>query len=190
MIAILRASTAQDALDTGGALIAAGIPVIEISLTTPDALDAIRSLSRGRPDALVGAGTVLDASSARLATLAGARFLVAPTVEREVISTGHRYGAAALPGAQTPTEIEQAVAAGADLVKLFPADDLAPAYAKAIIATMPSLPLVPTGGVDTTNAAAWLSAGAVALGVGGSLTAGGAGEAAERARTLLDALDA
>jgi 2-dehydro-3-deoxyphosphogluconate aldolase/(4S)-4-hydroxy-2-oxoglutarate aldolase len=169
LIAIVRTADRASAETVAEAVIAGGIDVLEVSLTVPGALDAIETLARRHPAAAIGAGTVLDATSARLATLAGARFLVAPTVAPEVIATAHRYGAAMLAGAVTPTEIDTALAAGSDFVKLFPADAHEPGYARAIAAAMPQTPLVPTGGIDVANARAWLDAGAVALGVGGSL---------------------
>ena len=187
VIAIVRAGDPDVAVAAGDALVEAGIDVLEVALTTPDGLDAIRTLARRHPDALVGAGTVLDAASARLATLAGARFLVAPSLSLDVIAAGHRYGAAVLPGVRTPTEIVAALEAGADLLKLFPADDLGPDHLRALRAPLPQAPLVPTGGIDQDNARAWLDAGAVALGVGSWLTRDPA-RAGERAAALLRVL--
>lgn len=170
LVAIVRADAAAVAERVGDAVIDAGLDVLEVPLTTPDALGAIERLRRRHPDALIGAGTVLDATSARLAVLAGAGFLVSPSLHADVLATGHRYGVAVLPGVQTPTEVVAALEAGADLVKLFPADEHRPGYVRAIRAALPQAPLVPTGGVDAANARAWLDAGAVALGVGGALT--------------------
>ncbi|MBB4662816.1 bifunctional 4-hydroxy-2-oxoglutarate aldolase/2-dehydro-3-deoxy-phosphogluconate aldolase [Conexibacter arvalis] len=187
VVAIVRAATAAEAEAVADALVDGGLDVVEVSLTTPGALGAIERLAVRHPDALVGAGTVLDATSARLATLAGARFLVAPSLDREVVATGHRYGAPVLPGVQTPNEIVAALSAGADLVKLFPAAQLGPAHLRAVRAALPQAPIVPTGGVDAANAGEWLAAGAVALGVGGSLTRD-ADQAAARAGELLAAV--
>lgn len=170
LVAIVRHAETSVAEQVGDTVIEAGLDVLEVPLTTPDALGAIERLTRRHPGALIGAGTVLDATSARLAILAGARFLVSPSLHPEVLQTGHRYGAAVLPGVQTPTEVVQALEAGADLIKLFPADEHAPGYLKAIRAALPQAPIVPTGGIGAANARAWLDAGAVALGVGGSLT--------------------
>ncbi len=138
---------------------------------------------------LVGAGTVLDAPTGRAAILAGARFLVSPAVIPEVIVTGHRYGVPVLPGAQTPIEIQRALEAGSDMVKVFPASQLGPGFISAVRAALPQAPLVPTGGITAGHAASWLTAGAVAVGVGGSLTSGGPAQASERAAELLAALD-
>lgn len=187
VVAIVRARTAEEALATATALVDAGLDVIELPLTMRGALGAIEALAAARPGALVGAGTVLDEASARAAILAGARFLVSPGLDRDVVATAHRYGAAALPGVQTPTEMVEALSAGADLLKVFPAGQLGPGFVKAVSAPLPQAPLVPTGGVSAENAADWLDAGAVALGVGGALTATTAG-APERAAELLRAV--
>jgi 2-dehydro-3-deoxyphosphogluconate aldolase/(4S)-4-hydroxy-2-oxoglutarate aldolase len=188
-VAIVRSASAREAENVAAALLDAGIDALEISLTTPGALGAIERLRERSPTALIGAGTVLDAPSARAALLAGARFLVAPSLSRDVLATGHRYGAPVIPGAQSPTEIEAALSAGADLVKLFPAGHLGPDYLAALLAALPQAPVMATGGVSAQNAGAWLQAGAVALGVGGSLTRDAA-VAGHAAAELLDALRA
>jgi 2-dehydro-3-deoxyphosphogluconate aldolase/(4S)-4-hydroxy-2-oxoglutarate aldolase len=187
VMAIVRSASAAEAEEVADALLHAGLDVLEVSLTTPGALGAIERLCARHPSALVGAGTVLDAPSARSAVLAGARFLVAPSLSEEVIRIGHRYGAAVAPGCQTPTEIEAALSAGADLVKLFPAGQLGPGYVRAVRAALPQAPIMATGGVGADNAAEWLQAGAVALGVGGSLTRDAA-SAPQRAAELLAAI--
>jgi 2-dehydro-3-deoxyphosphogluconate aldolase / (4S)-4-hydroxy-2-oxoglutarate aldolase len=188
-IGVIRSASASEAITVGRALITAGMPAVEVALTTPDGLDAVRALAADAPEpCLVGAGTVLDADSARLAVVAGARFLVAPSLAPEMVRTAHRYGAAALPGAATPSEVVAALEAGADLVKLFPAAQLGVGYLQAVLAAIPQAPLVPTGGVDAGNARAWLDAGAVAVGVGGNLTAGGADGARARVEALLHAV--
>jgi 2-dehydro-3-deoxyphosphogluconate aldolase/(4S)-4-hydroxy-2-oxoglutarate aldolase len=173
----------------GVAAIEAGLDVLEVSLTSPDALSAIERLSSQFPAATIGAGTVLDGSSARLAVLAGARFLVAPALVPEVIRTGHRYGAAVIPGAATASEIESALSAGADLIKLFPAGHFGPSYLRAVRASLPQAAIVPTGGIDATNASEWFAAGAIAVGVGSGFTKD-ADVAAERAALLVEALAA
>jgi 2-dehydro-3-deoxyphosphogluconate aldolase/(4S)-4-hydroxy-2-oxoglutarate aldolase len=187
VIAIVRSASAEEAETISRTLVGAGIDALEISLTTPGALGAIERLAGDLPDALIGAGTVLDGPSARAAILAGARFLVAPSLPVEVIEMGHRYGAVVAPGCQTPTEIERALSAGADFVKLFPAGQLGPGYLRAVLAALPQAPVIPTGGIDAANAPEWLGAGAVCLGVGGSLTRE-AGSAAARAAELLEAV--
>jgi 2-dehydro-3-deoxyphosphogluconate aldolase / (4S)-4-hydroxy-2-oxoglutarate aldolase len=130
----------------------------------------------------------LDAATARLAILAGARFIVSPGLHPGVVETAHRYGAAVLPGAQTPTEVERALSAGADAVKVFPAAQLGPGWLSAVRAALPHAPLVPTGGITPDTAGQWLDAGALAVGVGGALTAGGDTDVTARTRALLDDL--
>jgi 2-dehydro-3-deoxyphosphogluconate aldolase / (4S)-4-hydroxy-2-oxoglutarate aldolase len=187
-IAIVRSDDGQQALEAGRAVLDGGLEVVEIALTTPDGLEAIRALARHDTEAIVGAGTVLDAETARLAILAGARFLVSPGTHPGVLRTGHRYGVAVLPGAQTPTEVEQALSAGADAVKIFPAAQLGSGWLTAVRAALPQAPMVPTGGVTPDSAAAWLGAGALAVGVGGALTSGGPAATTQRTRALLAAI--
>jgi 2-dehydro-3-deoxyphosphogluconate aldolase/(4S)-4-hydroxy-2-oxoglutarate aldolase len=188
VIGIVRAESADAARETGGRLLDAGLRAVEISMTTPGALDVIAALAG--PDVVVGAGTVLDAATARLATLAGATFLVAPSLDPEMVATGHRYGAAVVPGAQTPTEIVAAMDAGADAVKLYPASAASPAVLKDLIAPLPQVPFVPTGGVSLDAAPDWIAAGAVAVGLGSALSKGTAAETATRVKTLLENLAA
>lgn len=181
---IVRAVDADSARATAEAMVRAGLRTLEVALTTPGGLAVIEEFS-GRPGITVGAGTVLDAATARLAVLAGARFLVSPSLHPEVISTAHRYGVAALPGAATPTEIVTALECGADAVKLFPASALGPRWLADVRAAVPQAPIVPTGGVRVDDVPAWIEAGAVACGMGTGLTAGGPEAAAERVRALL-----
>ncbi len=154
----------------GTAVIEEGVDVVEIPLGVPGALAAISSLCASFPSALVGAGTVMSAADARAALDAGARFLLSPVLVPEVVDAAHARDAAAVPGAFTPTEIDACTRAGADLVKLFPADRLTPADLRVLLAALPDAPLLPFGGVNAANAAEWLAAGAVAVGVGGALT--------------------
>lgn len=166
MVAILRC---EEPVRVGTAVIEGGVDVVEVPLNVPGALSAISSLS-AIPGALVGAGTVMSAADARAALDAGARFLLSPVLRPEVVEAAHARGAAAIPGAFTPTEIDACMRAGADLVKLFPADRLTPADLRVLLAALPDARLLPTGGITTANAAEWLDAGAVAVGVGGALT--------------------
>ena len=181
VVAILRCA---EPARVGAAVIEGGVDVVEVPLNVPGALDAISSLS-AIPGALVGAGTVMNAAAAQAALDAGARFLLSPVLVPEVVDAAHAAGAAAIPGAFTPTEIDACMRAGADLVKLFPADRLAPADLRTLLAALPDARLLPTGGITAANAAEWLAAGAVAVGVGGALTADPA-----RAPELLAALGA
>lgn len=170
VIGIIRTDGPESATRAALNAVDAGFDVVEISLTTPGALEAITEVAAARPEAVIGAGTVLDEASARLAVLAGASFLVSPSLHAAVLSTGHRYGLAVIPGVATATEIVTALETGADAVKLFPARMSSPAVLRDLLQALPQAPVVPTGGVDGTNAAAWLAAGAVAVGVGSALT--------------------
>lgn len=167
VIAIIRTADTVSALKASIPLLDAGLTSLELPLTNPGALDAIRELRASYPEAVIGAGSVLDEASAVAAVRAGAQFLVAPNLEVSVIRAGHRYGAAVLPGAATVTEIVQALEAGADAVKVFPAPT--PQWVRDVRAMLPYAPLVPTGGVEPADVPAWLEAGAVACGVGSAL---------------------
>ncbi len=167
MVAILRCDEPER---VGTAIIEGGVDVVEVPLGVPGALDAVRALAERFPSALVGAGTVMSAADAERALDAGARFLLSPVLQPDVVEAAHAAGAAAVPGAFTPTEIDACMRAGADLVKLFPADRLTPADLRVLLAALPGAPLLPTGGITAANAAEWLAAGAVAVGVGSALT--------------------
>jgi 2-dehydro-3-deoxyphosphogluconate aldolase/(4S)-4-hydroxy-2-oxoglutarate aldolase len=170
VVAVIRARNAQEAINTFQALEAGGVRCIEIALTTPSAFDVIRETSAGAFDCtLVGAGSVLDPESARASILAGARFLVSPTLNRDVISMCARYGVISVPGAFTPTEILSACEAGADVVKVFPARALGPSYIRDILAPIPHLRLMPTGGVGPADMRQYLEAGATLVGMGSEL---------------------
>ena len=170
VIAIIRSDSDQGLLETARALAAGGVRALEVTMTTPGALDAIRAISRQSNDQFVlGAGTVLDAESARLAILAGAEFIVSPGFDLGAVQTAKSYGKVVCPGALTPTEVIAAWSAGADLVKIFPASVGGPDYIKAIRAPLPQVRLLPTGGVDVANAGEYIRAGAAAVAMGGSL---------------------
>ncbi len=170
VIAVIRADSGEQLVNVCRALAKGGVRACESTMTTPGALEAIAAASRALGDeALIGAGSVLDAPTARAAILAGARFIFSPVLNLEVIEMAHRYDCAAVPGAMTPTEIFTAWSAGADVVKVFPANHFGPQYLKDIHGPMPQVKLTPTGGVDLNTAADWIKAGAVAIGVGSSL---------------------
>ncbi len=170
VIAVIRADSGEQLVQVCRALAQGGVRACEITMTTPGALEAIAAASRALGDeALIGAGSVLDAATARAAILAGARFIFSPILSLEVIKMAHRYDCVAVPGALTPTEILTAWSAGADVVKVFPANHFGPQYLKDIHGPMPQVKLTPTGGVDLTTAADWIKAGAAAIGVGSSL---------------------
>lgn len=152
------------------AIAAGGVRAIEITLTVPGAIEQI-AMARDRfgDQILLGVGSVLDREAATAAVQAGARFVVSPIFRDEVVSTAHELGVPAFPGAFTPTEIATAVRAGADIVKVFPADIVGMPFFKAVRAPMPDLKLMPTGGVSLTNAGEWLAVGACAVGIGSAL---------------------
>jgi 2-dehydro-3-deoxyphosphogluconate aldolase/(4S)-4-hydroxy-2-oxoglutarate aldolase len=170
VVAIVRMSDSGKVRAVVDALLAGGVKALEITLTVPRAVELIAEVSADLSDDFVlGAGTVLDPETARQVILAGARFVVAPTLNLDVIRMCHRYDVAAMPGCFTPTEILTAWEAGADLVKLFPAGAVGPAYLKDVRAPLPQVPLMPTGGVSLANAGDWIRAGAAALGMGSAL---------------------
>ena len=170
IIAVVRAQHAAQVLPLSEALIAGGVIAIEITMTTPDALSAIREArAKIGERALIGVGTVLDADTARAAIAAGAEFVVTPICRTELVAIAHAAGCPVMLGAYTPTEAQLAHEAGADFIKIFPADTLGPGYIKALRAPLPHLRIVPTGGVDVQNVADFLKAGCAALGVGSSL---------------------
>jgi 2-dehydro-3-deoxyphosphogluconate aldolase/(4S)-4-hydroxy-2-oxoglutarate aldolase len=182
---IVRTSSADEAVTMAELVMAAGLHTVEIALTTPSALDAIRALTARHPDAVIGAGTVLDAAAARLAIDAGAAFLVSPSIHADVIVTAHRYGRPAIPGVATPSEIVQGLELGADALKLFPASAYSPGWLKDVRAALPQAALIPTGGVGIDDVPHWIAAGAVACGMGSALTSGGPDAARDRVASLM-----
>ncbi len=170
IVAVVRAPSGQLLADVADALRRGGVQAIEITFTVPAAHRVLEQVAdRLGGQITLGAGTVLDPETARVAFLAGAEFVVSPTLNLRVIEMANRYGKAVMPGAFTPTEILTAWEAGADIVKVFPADVRGPAYLKAIHGPLPQVRLLPTGGVNLDTAADFLRAGACALGVGGAL---------------------
>ena len=170
IVAVVRSETSEPLVKVARALALGGVTAIEVTFTVPGALDVIRQVRQEVGDSiLLGAGTVLDPETARAAILAGAEYIVAPTINIEVIRLCRRYDKAVMPGALTPTEVLSAWEAGADMVKIFPADVGGPAYLKALHGPLPQVRLMPTGGVDLTTAESFLKAGACCLGVGGAL---------------------
>lgn len=170
VIAVIRAPSAELLLPIAEALLGGGVSAIEVTMSTPKAIRGIEMLADRLGDrAVVGVGTVLDASTCRDAIAAGAEFVLSPNFDEEVVATTRRYGKISVPGAFTPTEILRAWTAGADIVKIFPSTALGPGYIKDLLAPLPQLKLSPTGGVDARNAGDWIKAGAVCVGAGSSL---------------------
>ncbi len=171
LIPVVRVSSAQEAMEVADAIKEGGCSFIEITMSVQGAIDVIRELSRKYEDEIImGAGTILDPETGRAALLAGAQFIVSPSLNLDLIHLAHRYSAVVIPGAMTPTEILLAWNAGADMVKVFPAGQLGgPEYLKALRGPLPQILLVPTGGVNLQNTGAFIKAGAAAVGVGGEL---------------------
>ena len=171
IVPVVRTASSEEALQAVEAIKAGGVPVVEITMTVPGALRVIEKVAaRYGADVLVGAGTVLDAETARACILAGAEFIVSPALNLDTIAMCRRYGKVVMPGALTPTEVLAAWQAGADFVKVFPCDSVGGAkYLKSLKAPLPQIQMVPTGGVSLQTAADFIKAGASALGVGSDL---------------------
>ena len=170
VVAVLRADRPDALVQVAQAIGRGGIGAVEITMTTPGALDVIgECANRLGDEILLGAGTVLDPETARAAILAGAEYIVTPTLNPDVITLCRRYDKAVIPGALTPTEILTAWECGADIVKVFPATTVGPRYFKDVKAPLPQVDLMPTGGVDLDNAGDFIRAGACAVAVGGNL---------------------
>jgi 2-dehydro-3-deoxyphosphogluconate aldolase/(4S)-4-hydroxy-2-oxoglutarate aldolase len=174
LVAIVRTDNSSQASRIVEACAEGGAGAIEITFTFPGAAGLIEELAQRYPaeQIALGAGTVLDPETARIAILAGAQFIVSPSLNTATARLCNRYQIPYLPGAGTIREIVEAMESGADIIKVFPGETLGPAFVKAARAPLPQVSLMPTGGVSIDNAAEWIMAGSVALGVGGSLTAG------------------
>lgn len=174
VVAVVRAESPEAAKKISEACIKGGIKAIEITFTVPGAADIVKSLAaeyKGT-DIMIGAGTVLDPETARIAILAGASYIVSPCLNSDTVKLCNRYSVLCMPGAMTVKEVVECMEAGADIIKIFPGELFGPAIIKAIKGPLPYACLMPTGGVTVENAGEWIKAGAVAVGAGGSLTAG------------------
>jgi 2-dehydro-3-deoxyphosphogluconate aldolase/(4S)-4-hydroxy-2-oxoglutarate aldolase len=174
LVAIVRTHSSEQALRIAEACARGGAAAIEITFTVPRAAAVIADLAKEYASGgiLIGAGTVLDPETARIAILAGAQYIVSPSVSADTARLCNRYQIPYMPGAGTMREIVNAMECGADIVKLFPGETLGPAFVKAVKGPLPQASLMPTGGVSVDNVGDWIKAGAVAVGVGGGLTAG------------------
>jgi 2-dehydro-3-deoxyphosphogluconate aldolase/(4S)-4-hydroxy-2-oxoglutarate aldolase len=198
VIPVVRASSAEEAIAVVEAIAAGGLPILEITMTVPGAVQVIRRLAKAfDAEAIVGAGSVLDAEAARACVAAGARFIVSPALNSDTVAFCRKQDIAVMPGALTPTEIVQAWKEGADLVKVFPAGAMGGAsYLRSLKAAMPQIELVPTGGVTLASAAGLIEAGAAAIGVGADLAnldairGGQPGKVTEAARAFVEAVRA
>lgn len=172
VVAVIRAESGEEAYNMAVACVDGGLTNLEVTFTTPDAQEVIRRLVAQYGDrALVGAGTVLDPVTARIAMLAGAEFVVSPSFDQETAQLCNLYGIPYMPGVLTLSEIKEALKHGADVLKLFPGSAYGPGFVKAVKGPMPHVNIMPTGGVDLDNMEQWLKAGCLAVGIGGNLTA-------------------
>lgn len=170
VVAVIRASDPSQLMDVVSALKAGGVTCIEVTMTTPNAIEVIaQAAKKFAGQCMIGVGTVLDPETARVAILAGAEFVVCPVLNTEIITMCKRYSKAVIPGAFTPTEILNAWQAGADVVKVFPATKLGPDFFKDVKGPLPHIKLTPTGGVNLANVGDWIKAGATCVGAGSSL---------------------
>ena len=174
VVAVVRAENAEQAKKIADACIQGGVAAIEITFTVPGAVEVIKELAETYKsgELILGAGTVLDPETARMAILAGAQYIVCPSLNLATVKLCNRYQISCMPGAQTIREIIDAMEAGADIVKVFPGEVLGPTFVKAVKGPLPQAPLMPTGGVSLDTVSDWIKAGCVAVGVGGNLTAG------------------
>ncbi|MEM1057048.1 MAG: bifunctional 4-hydroxy-2-oxoglutarate aldolase/2-dehydro-3-deoxy-phosphogluconate aldolase [Bacteroidota bacterium] len=187
-VAVVRTDEPEKLVSIARALTEGGVVCFEVTMTVPNALDGIRAVTAELgANILVGAGSVTDAETAKAAVDAGARYIVSPVFKREVVEAAHAMNAAAMPGCFTPTEILTAHEAGADVAKVFPAGSLGPGFIRGVLAPMPFLKLMPTGGVSLDNATEWLRAGAVAVGAGSALVESDAIAAGDWARLTANA---
>jgi 2-dehydro-3-deoxyphosphogluconate aldolase / (4S)-4-hydroxy-2-oxoglutarate aldolase len=174
LVAVIRAESSRQAEQIAEACARGGVAAIEITFTVPGAVNVIADLAKiyQSGEILLGAGTVLDPETARAAILAGAHFVVSPSLNVETARLCNRYQIPYMPGAGTVRDVVEAMESGADIVKVFPGEILGPAFVKAVKGPLPQAALMPTGGVSLENVAEWIHAGCVAVGVGGNLTAG------------------
>lgn len=174
LVAIVRTDSPDQAARIADACAEGGVAALEITFTVPGAAEVISDLAkRYQPERIViGAGTVLDPETARIAILAGAQFLVSPSLNTDTARLANRYQIPYMPGADNVRDVVEAMECGADIIKVFPGETLGPQFIRAVKAPLPQASLMPTGGVSIENASTWVRAGAVALGVGGNLIAG------------------
>ena len=176
VVAVIRAESKEQGLKTIEAIKAGGIKALEITMTVPGALDIIKELAEvyKDEDVIIGAGTVLDSETARACILAGAKYIVSPCFEVELVKMCHRYGVPVMPGIMTPKEAVEALELGVDILKVFPGNAFGPSIISAFKGPLPQGNYIPTGGVDLSNVDQWIKNGAVAVGVGSVLTKGAA----------------
>lgn len=169
VVAVIRTESSEELIEVAKAIRKGGVRCIEVAMTTPNALDVIGDVVDEIDDVLIGAGTVLDAETARLAILAGAEYVVSPTTDYDMVEMAHRYGKVVAPGTFTPNEILKAWEAGGDIIKVFPASRLGPEFLSDVKAPLPQVRLMPTGGVSKDNAADFIEAGAEVVCAGSAI---------------------
>ena len=170
VVAVLRVKDEKELQNVIEAIYAGGVSVAEITMTVPNAIELIKQMSECLDrNIIIGVGSLLNSKTAEDAIKAGAKYVVSPVFKKEIIETAHKFDVPVMPGCFTPTEIHSAFEIGADIVKVFPADVVGMEFFKAVLAPMPHLKLMPTGGVSLTNAGDWLKAGACAVGIGSAL---------------------
>ena len=172
VVAVVRAESSEQAILISKACIEGGLPAVEVTFTVPDAQGVIKGLAQAfnEDELIIGAGTVIDSETARIAILAGAKYIVSPGFDLETAKLCNRYQIPYMPGCLTITEMIQAMEAGADIIKLFPGSAFGPSYVKAVKGPLPQANIMPTGGVSLDNVHEWMNAGVVAVGVGSELT--------------------
>ena len=187
LVAVVRAENSEQAIRITEACIEGGVAAIELTFTVPFAHEVIETLAKRytHDEIILGAGTVLDPETARIAMLSGAQFIVSPCFSEELVRFCNRYRCPVMPGVMTVTEAIRAMEAGADILKVFPGELSGPRFIRAIHGPLPHARIMPTGGVSVDNAAEWIRAGAVALGAGSALTKGTHGEIVARAKAFL-----
>lgn len=189
VVAVIRAENAESAYEKAKACLAGGIKAIEVTYTVDGATEVIRRLSETLKDEMmIGAGTVLDSETARIAILAGAKFIVSPGFDEQTARLCNRYQIPYLPGCMTVTEIIKALESGVDIVKLFPGSAFGPSMIKALKGPLPQVAIMPTGGVSLENVQQWIENGAIALGIGGGLTEGSFDEIKEKSAKVVKAV--
>lgn len=174
LVAVVRAENSEQAIRIADACAAGGVAAIEITFTVPGAAKVIEDLAKvyHSGEIIIGAGTVLDPETARIAILAGAQYVVSPSLNLDTVRLCNRYQIPIMPGAATIKEIIEGMESGADIIKIFPGEAFGPSFVKAVKGPLPQAPVMPTGGVSLENVAEWIKAGCVAVGVGGNLTGG------------------
>jgi len=191
LVAVVRAKTSEEAMNIAEACIMGGVAAIELTFTVPDADRIIESLAKkyNKGEIIIGAGTVLDPETARLAILRGAQYIVSPSINLETIKLCNRYRIPIMPGIMTPTEAITALEAGADILKVFPGGLFGPSVIKDFKGPLPQADFMPTGGVSLDNVADWIKAGAVAVGCGSSLIKGNTEDTVKTAKAFVKAIN-